>query len=152
MPFGPRGSAVGWVVMSNVGRSRIRFSMRSLDVFNLLNPSIHTTGQVLTAYKKWVAGRFLGYSAAGAWEWQLRHHMWAGCLEHCSSTCGTREHLTSIKMKHWNRLNLKPGLIPALKKIRLRNEVLTCQKQAQSSQEQVRTTLIDNILNHIILH
>jgi hypothetical protein len=50
---------------------------------------------------------------------------------HCgvrSSSCDTRRHLTSIRTKHRNRLNLEPALILALTKIRPRIEVLACQK------------------------
>jgi hypothetical protein len=46
---------------------------------------------------------------------------------------GTRKHLTLIKIEHRNLLSLEPALIPSLTKIRLRIEVLACQKQAQSS-------------------
>jgi hypothetical protein len=53
-----------------------------------------------------------------------------------------RKQLTSIKTKHRNRMNLEPALILALTKIRPRSEVLACQKQAQSSHQQVRSTLI----------
>jgi hypothetical protein len=46
----------------------------------------------------------------------------------------------------------EPALILALVKIRPRFEVLACQKQAQSSHKQVRTTLIiDTIFKHTIL-
>jgi hypothetical protein len=44
---------------------------------------------------------------------------------------GKQKHLTSIKTKYRNRLNLQPALILALTKIRSRIEVLACQKQAQ---------------------
>jgi hypothetical protein len=65
---------------------------------------------------------------------------------------GTRKHLTSIKTKHRNRLNLEPALILALTKIRPRIEVLAFQKQVQSSHLQARTTLImQKIFNDIIL-
>jgi hypothetical protein len=50
-----------------------------------------------------------------------------------SATWCTRSHLTPIKTKHRNRLNLEPALILALTKIRPRIEVLACQKHAQSS-------------------
>jgi hypothetical protein len=33
--FGARGSVVGWGTMLKVGRSRVRFPMKSLDFFNL---------------------------------------------------------------------------------------------------------------------
>jgi hypothetical protein len=46
---------------------------------------------------------------------------------------GTRKHLTSIKMKHSNRLNLEPSLILALTEIRPRIGVMACQKQGHSS-------------------
>jgi hypothetical protein len=46
---------------------------------------------------------------------------------------GRRKYLTSIKTKHRNHVSLEPVLILALCKIRLRIDVLTCQKQAQSS-------------------
>jgi hypothetical protein len=56
--------------------------------------------------------------------------------EHCCkvklSLCLTWKHLTTIKTKHRNRLNLQPALILALVKIRLRMEVLACHKQAES--------------------
>jgi hypothetical protein len=42
----------------------------------------------------------------------------------------SRKHLTSIKTKHRNRVDLEPTLILALTMIRLRIEVLACQKQA----------------------
>jgi hypothetical protein len=53
-----------------------------------------------------------------------------GHLEQWSSACGTLQHLTSIKMKYRNLLNLEPALILALTKISPRIEVLACQKQA----------------------
>jgi hypothetical protein len=57
-----------------------------------------------------------------------------------------------MKTKHRNRLKLEPVLILTLKEIRPRTKVLARQKQAQSSHDQIRTTLIiDNIFNHIIL-
>jgi hypothetical protein len=37
-----RGSVVGWGTMLQAGRSRDRIPMRSLDFFNLPNPSSHT--------------------------------------------------------------------------------------------------------------
>jgi hypothetical protein len=46
---------------------------------------------------------------------------------------GSRKHLTLIKTKHRNRLNLEPALILAPMKICRRIEVPACQKQAQSS-------------------
>jgi hypothetical protein len=39
---GARGSVVGWGITLQAGRSRVRFPMRSLDFFNLPNPSIRT--------------------------------------------------------------------------------------------------------------
>jgi hypothetical protein len=36
------GSVVGWDTMLQAGRSRVRFPMRSLDFFNLPNPSSRT--------------------------------------------------------------------------------------------------------------
>jgi hypothetical protein len=50
-----------------------------------------------------------------------------------STPGGTRKHFTSIKTKHKNRLDLQPAMVLALRKIRPRIEVQTCQKQAQSS-------------------
>jgi hypothetical protein len=50
-------------------------------------------------------------------------------------------------------LNLEPALILALTKIRPRTEVLECQKQAQSSHYQVRTTIIiDKIFNYHLIN
>jgi hypothetical protein len=61
---------------------------------------------------------------------------------------GKRKQLSSIKTKHRNRFNLEPVLILTLTKILPQNEVLACQKQAQSSHSQVRTRLItDKIFN-----
>jgi hypothetical protein len=62
---------------------------------------------------------------------------------------GTRKHLTSIEAKRKNRLNLELALILALMNILPWFDLLACQKQAQSSHWQVRTTLIDKIFNHI---
>jgi hypothetical protein len=50
-----------------------------------------------------------------------------------SATWGTRRHLTSMKTKHRNRLNLESALMLTLTKIRPWIEALACQKQAQSS-------------------
>jgi hypothetical protein len=53
-----------------------------------------------------------------------------------------------------NRLNLEPPPIIELTNIRPRTDMLACQKQAQSSTYQVRTTLIIgkiHIFNYIIL-
>jgi hypothetical protein len=76
-----------------------------------------------------------------------------------SSTWGTRttEGMRTLLNEHGNTsygialtLNL-PGCTHSTE-IRPRNEMLTCQKQAHSSQQQVRSTLIiDQIFNHIIL-
>jgi hypothetical protein len=71
--------------------------------------------------------------------WEPCNHTNQISLDQWSSTCGTcipggkRTHITSIRSKHRNRLNLEPALIHALTKIRPRIEVLACQKQAQSS-------------------
>jgi hypothetical protein len=46
---------------------------------------------------------------------------------------GTRQNITSIKMKHSNSLNLEPALILAFTKNRRRIEVLAYRKHAQSS-------------------
>jgi hypothetical protein len=65
---------------------------------------------------------------------------------------GTWKHLTSIKMKHRNCLNLEPALIPTLMKIHPWIDVLACKKQAQLSHYHIRTTLIiGKIFSHIIL-
>jgi hypothetical protein len=40
--MGPRGSVIGWGTMLQAGRSRVPFPMRSLDFFNLPNPSSRT--------------------------------------------------------------------------------------------------------------
>jgi hypothetical protein len=40
--YGACGSVVSWDIMLKVGRSRVRFSMMSLNSFNLYNPSIRT--------------------------------------------------------------------------------------------------------------
>jgi hypothetical protein len=45
----------------------------------------------------------------------------------------TQKHLTSIMTKHRNRFDFEPALFLTLTKISPRIEVLTCQKQAQSS-------------------
>jgi hypothetical protein len=57
--LGVRGSVVGWGIMLQAGRSRVRFPM-SLDF------SIHLI------------------LPAGAWGWQPRRHLWADCLENVS--------------------------------------------------------------------
>jgi hypothetical protein len=45
-----------------------------------------------------------------------------------------RKHLTYIKTKHRNRLNLEPALILTLMKIRPRIEVLACQNLINRSE------------------
>jgi hypothetical protein len=63
----------------------------------------------------------------------LHHlHQWSSTWS-TRTPWGTRKHLTSIKTKHKNRLNLEPALILALTKIRPQIEMLARQKQAQSS-------------------
>jgi hypothetical protein len=68
------------------------------------------------------------WATVSFWTWDLWFSTW-GML----TPRGTRKHVTSIKTKNRNRLNLEPVLILALTKIRPRIEVLACQKQAQSS-------------------
>jgi hypothetical protein len=41
--LGARGNAVGWGTRLQAGRSRVQVPMRSLDIFNLPNPSSQTT-------------------------------------------------------------------------------------------------------------
>jgi hypothetical protein len=45
---GARSSVVGWGTMLQAGRSRVRFPLRSLDIFNLPNPSSRTMALVST--------------------------------------------------------------------------------------------------------
>jgi hypothetical protein len=54
-------------------------------------------------------------------------------LHYWSWTWGTRRHLTPAKTENRNRLNLEPALNLTPTKIRPPTEVLTWQKQAQSS-------------------
>jgi hypothetical protein len=59
--LGARGNAVGWGTLLEAGKSRVRFPMRSLNFFNLRNPSNCTMAlgfiQPLT---EWVPGIALG--------------------------------------------------------------------------------------------
>jgi hypothetical protein len=54
-------------------------------------------------------------------------------VQHSSSTWGPRKHLSSIKTKLSNRLNLESVMIFAFTKIRPRIDVLACQKQTRLS-------------------
>jgi hypothetical protein len=64
--------------------------------------------------------------------YQVTFHQWS--LAWVTLISGDmRKHVTSINVKHRNRLNFKPALVLALTQFRPRIEVLACQKQVQSS-------------------
>ena len=72
--FGARGSAVGWGTAIQVGRSRVRFPMVSLDFFiDIILPAALWPWGWLRLYQKWVPGIFPGGKAAGAYGWQPYH-------------------------------------------------------------------------------
>jgi hypothetical protein len=56
-----RGSVVGWGTMLQVGRSQVRFPIRSLDVsVSLILPAALWPRGRLSPWQKWVPGNFLG--------------------------------------------------------------------------------------------
>jgi hypothetical protein len=78
-----RGSVVDWGTMLLAGRSRVRFSMRSLDfsIYLILLAAQWPWG-LFCLLQKWAPGILLeGWRAAGAWGWQSQCHLWADCLE-----------------------------------------------------------------------
>jgi hypothetical protein len=89
-----------------------------------------------------------GRPAGGRVRLEISPIPWTDCPRQWSSTWSTRtprvkrKHLASFKTKHRNRLNLEPDVILALTNIGTRIEVLACQKRAQSSLYQVKTTKI----------
>jgi hypothetical protein len=59
--MGARGSIVGWGTMLQVGRSRVRFVMKSLDFsVNLILPAALWLWDRHSLWQKWVPGIFLG--------------------------------------------------------------------------------------------
>ena len=71
---GARGGAVGWGTTLQVGRSRVRFPMVSLEFFiDIILPAALWPWGWLSLQQKWELGYFLGVKAAGAYGWQPYH-------------------------------------------------------------------------------
>jgi hypothetical protein len=86
-PFGwdQRGRIGIWGSMSQAGRSRFRFPMRSLDFsFKLFLPTALWPWGRLSLWQKWVPGIFLGLKGGRRLKLttsQLRRHLWDDYLE-----------------------------------------------------------------------